>query len=389
MSIISTNDIIYDLDSKFDSIRPYAGKEIELALERLSQSGEFLALMSHLTKMDTATIAGLLKKSHNRDDFQSAFFEPIIKAIVQNSSDGYEIKGLEHLPKDKTYLFLSNHRDIILDSAILNLALRDQGFKYTQAAIGSNLFVNEWVTDLVKLDSCFTIERDIPVREMIVSSALRSEYIREILQQGDDSIWIAQREGRTKNGDDKTQTGLLKMLKMSGSKEFAANLRELRIVPLSISYEWEPCDYLKTEELYIRSIREYVKAPGTDMRSMQTGLEDYKGRICFVLDKPIDIELDEIEQLSSNGERLAALAKYIDSRIHRNFKLWPNNYIAYDLLHAESRFADKYTEEEKERFIKTMKRKLDTLDGDNALFHKNFLEIYANPVSNKMKVDGV
>lgn len=372
-------------DSEFDSIRPYNEDEIDAATNQLGKSEEFLQIFGQLTKIDKSIISNCLKDIHSRDQFQNKFFGPAIKAVIQHTSDGVSVNGLENLQSDTSYLFISNHRDIILDSAILNLLLREKGFKYTQAAIGSNLLVNKWVTDLVKLNSCFIIERDIPVREMIVSSALRSSYIRQTIEEGKNSIWIAQKEGRTKNGDDKTQPSLLKMFKMSGPKDFAENFRQLRIVPLSISYEWEPCDYLKTEELYTRTVSEYVKTPEEDMRSMQTGLAEYKGRINFTIDKPIDKELDEMDRLPSNGERLQALAHHIDTVIHKNFKLWPNNYIAYDLLHSGNKFSGHYTNEEKEHFIQIMTQKIDRVEGNRSLLNNIFLEIYANPVKNQLK----
>ncbi|MCC8173699.1 MAG: 1-acyl-sn-glycerol-3-phosphate acyltransferase [Odoribacter sp.] len=374
-------------DPEFNTIRPYIDNEIEPAVNRLIDSQEFLYVMMHLSKWDKEQIIGALRKVHNRDEFQAYFFGPLMNAIIQNSSDGVSVKGLENLSKNKSYLFISNHRDIILDSAILNLTLRENGFKYTQAAIGSNLLVNDWATDLVKLNSCFVIERDIPVREMIVSSALRSEYIRRTIKEKENSVWIAQKEGRTKNGNDKTQVSLLKMFKMSGPKDFVTNFNQLHIVPLSISYEWEPCDYLKTQELYIHSLREYVKSPDEDMNSMQTGLGMKKGRISFVIDKPIDIELKEISKMCTNGDKLEALASYMDNVIHKNFTLWPNNYIAYDLLHSGNQFSHMYSEEEKETFITVMKQKIERLEGTVSMLNNIFLEIYANPLKNKLKTE--
>lgn len=375
-------------DLEFDTIRPYTGNEITAATERLSNSEEFLAVFSGLTKIKPETIIAFLRSIHTPEEFQSKFFGPAIQAVINNTSDGVTVTGLENLQPDTSYLFISNHRDIILDSAILNLILRNNGLKYTQAAIGSNLLVNEWVTDLVKLNSCFIIERDIPVREMIVSSALRSKYIRGTILEGKNSIWIAQREGRTKNGDDKTQPSLLKMFKMSGPKDFVENFKELRIVPVSISYEWEPCDDLKTSELYTKTVSEYVKTPEEDMRSMQTGLGVYKGRINFGIDKPITTELETIAGLPSNGERLSALAQLIDTKIYKNFKLWPNNYIAYDLLHSVNKYTRFYNEKEKENFIRIMTQKVDRIEGNRSLLNNIFLEIYATPVRNCMENTG-
>lgn len=371
-------------DSQYDSIRPYLGQEIPEAAKRLSQSEEFLTLFSRLLKIDKRQIAEPLREVKNRTEFQDDFFGPVVHRILELTTTGITVSGLDQLKKDKAYLFISNHRDIILDSAILNTLLNREKLHYCQAAIGSNLLINEWVTDLVKLDACFVIERGLPVKEMIVSAGLRSHYIRNVIEEGRDSIWIAQKEGRSKNGDDRTQHSLLKMFRMSGPKDFIENFRQLHIVPVSISYEWEPCDDLKTDELYQRNVGEYTKTPAADMKSMYQGLADYKGRVHFAVGQPIDRELDEINLLPNHGDRIEALANCIDSVIHKSFALWPNNYIAYDLLHGTTRFTSSYNQEEKELFIKTMYQKLDRLSGNRSILNNIYLEIYANPVENSL-----
>lgn len=373
-------------DSEFDSIRPYCGDEIEAAKNRLCRSQEFLTLFSRLTQMDANTIVAALQGVRTRSKFQERFFGPAIQSLIQTTTDGVSTTGMELVRKDTAYIFMSNHRDIILDSAILNVLLRQHGNKYTRAAIGSNLLINDWVTDLVKLNSCFVIERDITVREMLTSSALRSKYIREVIEENENSVWIAEREGRTKNGDDRTQPGLLKMLKMSSSANFSDNFKALNLMPLSISYEWEPCDALKTQELYTRTLGEYIKTPEEDMNSMLTGLSDYKGRVHFHIDRLTPEELDSLNDLPSNGDRIEKLAAMIDAKIHRNFKLWPNNYIAYDLLHSVNKFSQFYTPEEKENFIRIMMQKMDKLEGNLSMLNNIFLEIYANPVKNSLNL---
>lgn len=373
-------------DSEFDCIRPYCGNEIEAASNRLCQSQEFLSLFFQVTKMDKDKIIHALEGIRDRDGFQELFFGPAIQSLIRTTTEGVSVTGMELVNKDTAYIFMSNHRDIILDSAILNVLLRQHGNKYTRAAIGSNLLINEWVTDLVKLNSCFVIERDITVREMLTSSALRSKYIRAVIQENENSVWIAEREGRTKNGDDRAQQSLLKMLKMSGGSNFAENFKALHLMPLSISYEWEPCDALKTQELYTRTSGEYVKTPEDDMNSMLTGLSDYKGRVHFHIDQVTPEELDGLNALSSNGERIEKLAAIIDAKIHKNFKLWPNNYIAYDLLHSVNKFSQFYTSEEKENFIRIMMQKMDKLEGNHSMLNNIFLEIYANPVKNSLNL---
>lgn len=371
---------------EFDSIRPYYDSEVPAAAERLCQSEAFLDLFKQLFKLDKAPIIAMLKKIKTKDQFQQYLFGPIVRKLMDMTTDGVTIEGIELIDNNASYTFMSNHRDIILDSAILNVLLREHGAKYTRPAIGSNLLINDWVTDFVKLDSCFVVERDITVREMISSSSLRSQYIRETIQENEYSVWIAEKEGRTKNGDDRVQQALLKMLKISGPANFAENFKELHLMPLAISYEWEPCDALKTQELYTRSVGEYTKTPEADMNSMITGLKDYKGRIHFHMDQLKDAELDEIDNLPSNNDKIEALANLIDSKIHKNYKLWPNNYIAYDLLHSVNKFNKYYTPEEKENFIRVMTQKIDKLEGNISLLNNIFLEIYANPVKNHLKL---
>ena len=371
---------------EFDSIRPYYDSEVPAAVERLCQSEAFLDLFKQLFKLDKAPIIAMLKRIQTKDQFQEYLFGPIVRRLMDMTTDGVTIEGMDLVDNNLSYTFMSNHRDIILDSAILNVLLREHGAKYTLPAIGSNLLINDWVTDFVKLDSCFVIERDITVREMLSSSALRSQYIRETIAENEYSVWIAEKEGRTKNGDDRVQQALLKMLRISGPSGFAENFKELRLMPLAISYEWEPCDALKTQELYIRSVGEYTKTPEADMNSMITGLKDYKGRIHFHIDRLTDEELASIDALASHNDRIEALAALIDDKIHKNYKLWPNNYIAYDLLHSVNKFSAFYTPEEKENFIRTMTQKIDRLEGNVSLLNNIFLEIYANPVKNHLKL---
>ena len=371
---------------EFDSIRPYYDSEVPAAVERLCQSEAFLDLFKQLFKLDKAPIIAMLKRIQTKDQFQEYLFGPIVRRLMDMTTDGVTIEGMDLVDNNLSYTFMSNHRDIILDSAILNVLLREHGAKYTRPAIGSNLLINDWVTDFVKLDSCFVIERDITVREMLSSSALRSQYIRETIAENEYSVWIAEKEGRTKNGDDRVQQALLKMLRISGPSGFAENFKELRLMPLAISYEWEPCDALKTQELYIRSVGEYTKTPEADMNSMITGLKDYKGRIHFHIDRLTDEELASIDALASHNDRIEALAALIDDKIHKNYKLWSNNYIAYDLLHSVNKFSAFYTPEEKENFIRTMTQKIDRLEGNVSLLNNIFLEIYANPVKNHLKL---
>ncbi|MDR0544730.1 MAG: 1-acyl-sn-glycerol-3-phosphate acyltransferase [Odoribacteraceae bacterium] len=373
-------------DTEMKRIRPFAGDEVPEAARRLAASREFLALFAGMLGWSEARLAGMLREVTTPTEFQTRFFLPVVRELERTTTGGVTFSGLEYLKRDVAYLFVSNHRDIILDSAILNAILLDNGRLYCQAAIGSNLLINDWVTDMVRLNSCFIIERNLTVKEMVTSAGARSRYIRDLIEENHYSVWIAQREGRAKNGDDRTQHALLKMFKMSGPKEFAENFRELHLAPLAISYEWEPCDGMKTDELYRKSTGEYTKTPEDDMTSMYRGLAEQKGRVHFAIGKPVDEELEEITRSPNNGGRVAALAGCIDATIHENYKLWPNNYIAHDLLNGSMRFANNYSDVEKDEFIKAMNRKIERLSGHRSILNGIYLNIYATPVTNHLKI---
>ena len=373
-------------DSVYKNIAPYDGQEARNAIMRLSKSGDFFEIFSMLTKRTKEELQNKLEKVQNKDDFQEIFFGPVIEDIIGHTTRGINIEGLDNISPDKNYIFISNHRDIILDSAILNVLLRKNGFKYVQSAIGDNLLITEWITDLVKLNSCFTIERGISGKEMLTSSGLRSKYIRDVMRENKDSIWIAQREGRTKDVHDMTQQSILKMFKMSGCSDFGKNMKELRIVPLSISYEWEPCDEMKTAEIYMKNVSEYIKTPEDDIKSMLNGLSSFKGRVNYHMGKPLDNVFDAMDKLASNQERFEATAALIDDQIHGNYKLWENNYIAYDIKNSVKKYANFYTEAQKELFVNTMTKKLDKINGNRSFLNNIYLTIYANPVIDKNAV---
>ena len=373
-------------NSKYDSIRPHEGKEIKEAINRLLASNDFLDLFCKITQTSREEIKNRLNQVSDRDDFQKLVFGYFAQRFIELTTQGVSFSDIESIDDDKSYLFLTNHRDIILDSAILNLKLRETGKFYTQPAIGSNLLITDWIKDLVKLNSCFTVERDVSVREMMTSSILRSEYIRDVISEGKNSIWIAQREGRTKDGYDKTQPSLLKMLKLGDSYSFVEAFDCLNIVVAAISYEWEPCDIYKTQELYLKATDEYTKTQADDMNSMVYGMTCEKGRINYHFSPITRSELEEIDTLANNGVKIDALTELIDEKIYSNFKLWPNNYIAYDLLNSTKKFIDKYTDEEKNNFISIMTSKIGRIEGNVSMLNTIFLNIYANPVKNKFKL---
>lgn len=377
------------INADYEEIRPFIDSEAKRYADELSRTDEFFQVMSTILKdFSTDKIKAALSKVRTIEDFKEYIITPLFDDIINNTTGGISIQGLENLEKDKSYLFISDHRDIILDSAILNNVLDKNGFDTCEIAIGSNLLISDWITYLVKLNGAFTVKRNLPIKEMMKSTRTLSSYIRNNITNRDQSVWIAQREGRTKDGDDRTQLSLLKMFNMSGGKNFCENFKELRIVPVAISYEYEPCDGYKTKEIYLKeTVEDYHKTPMDDMNSMVAGLRNPKGRVHFSIGKPLGEILDVIDTFKSQPEKYKAIAEVIDYRIHKDFKLWPDNFIAYDLLHSSTKYQDRYTEEEKQLFIEHMEKKLNPVEGNRSALNKIFLDIYANPVKNRLNVE--
>ncbi|MDE5423627.1 1-acyl-sn-glycerol-3-phosphate acyltransferase [Ancylomarina sp. DW003] len=375
-------------ESEYDDIRPYCDSEVPEVIERLIKNDDFLKFALQLfPDLSREKIEGSLSQVKTVDDFQSMFIVPLANNIIKNTTKGISIEGLDKLDNNKSYLFISDHRDIILDSALLNILLYRNNFSTTEIAIGSNLLIKPWISDLVKLNKSFVVKRNSSVRDMLVNSNHLSSYIEHAIRTKNSSVWIAQREGRTKDGDDRTQQSLLKMLQMSGNKTFSEHFKALRIVPVAISYEYEPCDALKSRELFLKETDDgYKKTPKDDLLSMLKGLINEKGRVHFRVGKPISKMLDVIEEMDDSRDKFKALADLIDYKIHKNFKLWPDNYIAFDILNNSTEYRAKYTDEEKELFLKHMDKKLGTVEGDLERLKEIFFEIYANPVKNQIEL---
>lgn len=375
-------------ESDFDAIRPYNDNEVVEVIGRLINEDAFIRFAQQLFPgFSKEMIVKALSEVKSVNEFQSKFIVRLAQYIIDHTTKGITIQGLDHLNPKESYLFISDHRDIILDSALLNVMLHNNGFETTEIAIGSNLLIQPWITDLVKLNKSFVVQRNVSVRQKLTSSKLLSSYIQYALNIKKSSIWIAQREGRTKDGDDRTQLSLLKMLQMSTDQKFSEHFKNLRIVPVAISYEYEPCDAMKTLELHLKETDEgYKKTPKDDLRSMIKGMTNEKGRVHFAIGKPICEMLDVIEEMDDSRDKFKALAELIDYRIHKNFKLWPDNYIAYDIINNTNEFADKYSDEEKELFLKHMEKKLGTIEGDKERLNQIFFEIYANPVKNRLEL---
>jgi hypothetical protein len=374
-----------DLRKQFDTIRPYNDQEVKPAIERLISHPHFDAVMGYLFRdTDLEELKQHFLSLETVHQFQVFFSNYTVGKIVELSSGGLTDQGAEHLDTDSPYLFVGNHRDIVLDAAIMQFLLHRHGHRTSQITFGENLMFEQLLLDLGKLNKMFTFYRGGTKVEQYQKALVNSAYINHVIKEEKESIWIAQRNGRTKNGDDRTQTGLIKMFAV-GSREITDWLARLNIVPVTISYEVEPCDIQKVRELYLSREKPYEKAEGEDLRSILAGITGNKGRIHYVFGTPLN---EFIRSLDGKGlhdnEIIDKITEEIDRQVHRDYRLWPSNYLACDLLLGEDRFGEHYTEGEKAGFLAAMEGKLSLLEGfDQAVTRRLFLDIYANPVINR------
>lgn len=372
----------------FDDIRPFNDSEVNHYLGLLLQDEGFQHILEFLfkdqAKIDQIKI--LLSHVNTVKDLQLKFVYQLVEDLILNrTTDGLTCSGTEHLDKSTSYLFISNHRDIILDSAFINYLIVLEGMNTTEIAIGNNLLIEKWIEYAVKLNRAFVVRRNLPSRELLMASKKLSEYIRRNITVQHSSVWIAQREGRTKDGNDKTQQALLKMLNLSNIKEFAEGFRDLRIVPISISYEIEPCGISKVAELYKKQTEGFEKTQEDDLRSMGEGLVRPKGRIHFGFGEPITNQLVESDEpISVQIERLA---DYIDHQIYSNFHLWPNNYIAEDIQNNNNLNQEHYTQDQFNKFVSMMEEAVTLIPGEPEIIRDMFLQMYVNPIINKKNTE--
>jgi len=373
---------------KFDHIRPFYDSEVNEALRSVINHPMMKALMSFtFPEMSEEEWKAQLLRTHSKRDFQANFIYHAIHMILQKSSEGLSTSGFENLEPHTSYLYISNHRDIILDTSLLNVTLLEKGLTMTASAIGDNLVQKPFLLTLSRLNRNFLVQRGLSPRELLQSSKLMSEYMYHLIRRENRSVWIAQREGRTKDGNDATQQGVLKMLTMANEGQpLTEFFRKLKIVPVSISYEYDPTDALKMPQLLAKANDEvYVKEKNEDFNNLLSGIIGQKKRIHLHVGKVIDAELDDIAALTDNANKqIQALTQVLDEAIIKGYKLWPTNYIAYDLMHGTTQFADRYTEKEKQVFERRLEMRIDE---DNKILRDGFLAMYANPVVNKLKYD--
>lgn len=373
-------------ESRFDEIRPFYDEEVNNALASIIDDPMMAAIMSFtFPKMSKEEWQAVLRNIHSIQEFQGQIVAQSLKRILEESSEGLTSSGFDKLDKNKAYLYISNHRDIILDTSLLNLSLFNHGKILTASAIGDNLVRKSFLYTLARINRNFLVRRGLPPRELLQSSRLMSEYICELLTQENRSVWLAQREGRTKDGLDLTHPGVLKMLSIPASNgNIADYFRELNIVPISISYEYDPTDSLKIPELLANLKNEkYIKGENEDFNSLYNGLIGQKKHIHIHVGNPLNEELDIIAEIANPNQQIKTLAQLIDRQIISNYKLWASNYIAYDLLHRTDQYASHYTSEEKNNFEERMNQRINSNDPQSL---ERFLSMYANPVNHKIEV---
>jgi glycerol-3-phosphate O-acyltransferase len=371
---------------KFDAIRPFYDSEINEAILNVKNHPMMKAMMG-FTFPDVADDVWKeqLSKTHSIRDFQCNFIYHTIQKVLEKSSDGLSTSGFEKLEKGESYLFVSNHRDIVLDTTLLNVALFEHGLVMTASAIGDNLVQKDFLNVLAKLNRNFLVRRGLSPREMLQSSKNLSEYIGHLIQHENRSVWIAQREGRTKDGNDSTNPGVLKMLAMgSDESNLMDYFKKIKIVPVSISYEYDPTDVLKIPQLLAETNNEvYVKEKNEDFMTLLSGIMGQKKRIHIHIGDVLDQEIDAIKnEFDNNNKQIQALAQVIDDSVLRSYKLWPTNYIAYDILNKTQAHANLYTENEKSLFERRLEMRI---DAENPVALQGLLDMYANPVVNQLK----
>lgn len=378
------------MNAEFDEIRPYLDEELPDVYEELIADPMFRQVAAYvLPEHPFEAVAARMRQCTTKLDFQKAFCAPFLQRIINQCTDGTDLQTDD---PQGVYTYISNHRDIVLDSGFLSLLLDAKGGNTPEIAIGDNLLIFPWIKKLVRINKSFIVQRGLTLRQMMESSARMSRYMHYAVSQKRQSVWIAQREGRAKDSDDRTQESVLKMLAMGGQGSIVERLKEMNIAPLSISYEYDPCDYLKAKEFQLkRDCPDYKKTTADDLLNMQTGIFGRKGRVHFEITPSVNAELDSLDEKIGKQELFSQVAALIDRRIHAGYRLYPGNYVAHDLLFGTSKFAANYTNEEKQRFadyVEGQVQKIDLPSKDEPFLREKILLMYANPLLNYFRAMG-
>lgn len=377
--------------SIYDDIRPFDPEELPAAFERLLSDAQFQQVLGYLYPgVPLEAIKTKMMACKTNLEFQLAFCYGFLKDLMAKASKGFDM-NVEAVDVTKRYTFVSNHRDIVLDSALLDVLLYDAGFNTTcEIAIGDNLLSLPWVKDLVRLNKSFIVQRSLSPREFLMASKKMAEYMHYVVGEKNDNIWIAQREGRAKDSNDRTQPSILKMMAMGGEGSPVDRLRQLHIVPLAISYEYDPCDFLKAAEFQLkRDVPGWKKTALDDVNSMRTGIMGYKGKVHYHCAPCIDGFLDNLSPDIPKTKVFDVIAEHIDKEIFRNYRLYPSNYIALDMLEGNEAHAGRYTAEDKaafEKYLQGQIARIDIPNKDEAFLRERMLTMYANPARNSLAV---
>lgn len=376
--------------NEFSNISPYTDEEAVAALSKLADHPAVLEVSKFIFPNEKPEfLRETIKSVRSIDEFQTLVMSKAIDWVLTATSHNFSYDGFENIKKvDGKFLALSNHRDIILDPAITQVVLYRNGYPMTEIAVGSNLLSNKYVEYLIRSNRMIKVIRGITARELYLSSQLLSKYIRTCITSGKSSIWMAQREGRSKNGIDTTEQGLLKMLDMSGTKDFTSNFEELNILPLSISYEYEPCDIMKARELLISRTEKYVKGSREDLVSIVTGIRQQKGNIHLNIGAPLTHEEILAASECNKNDRYQFIRHAVDVRVIEGYKLWKTNYMGYDLVNHTFKYGDFYTPEDVEQFTEYIEHQLDMVEKslNRSDLRDILLRIYGNPVLSKEKL---
>lgn len=375
----------------FDDIRPVFDVEVKHVIGRLLDDEAFAnAVKPIIAPMTWDMFVGAIQSCDTVYEFQRNIVYPFVKQIIERTTDELSAVGVENFDKNNGNLFISNHRDIVLDAAFLNILFFYNDMDTSEIAIGDNLLVYPWITDLVRLNKSFIVKRKVSVREMLATSKQLSEYIYDTIKRRNQSIWLAQREGRAKDSNDRTQTSLLKMLTLyDRSKPFEA-LKSLNIVPLALSYEYDPCDYLKAKEFQQkRDNPNHVKSKADDIENMITGISGHKGRVVFSFGNPLNNNSSDFSDITNNSELLSSIGNYIDKEIFMNYHFYPINYIAYDMMMGSAEHSDKYTSLDVDSFNKYIEEQISKVELPNKdveFLRGKIIEMYGNTLKNHLSI---
>lgn len=380
-----------DLD--FSDIAPYDDSVFHEKMVELVKDPGFLHAVGYtMPKDDVPALIEDLLKIDNSYDFQHQIMYPFLEMLAKTTTSGISLGGIKYYNPSLSYTYITNHRDIVLDASFLNLTFLRRGWPTSEVAIGNNLLVFDWINDLVRLNKSFIVKRNTGLREGLLAAKKLSAYIHYSILDKHESVWIAQREGRAKDSSDRTQESLVKMLALGGEGSFMERLKEINLMPVSISYEFDPNDYLKAREFLMkRRNPEFKKSQRDDLFSMETGLLQNKGRVHFQLTPRINTKIDQIGDFRDNNTAAKYVGALIDQAIHRSYEIFPINYVAFDMLHSCERFKNKYTKEQRRDTLDYFNRQLEKVDvpdvteEERGFLMEMMLTMYANPLKNKLK----